>query len=162
MLGSYDPFFRLTGRAVYRPNDDWILQAGLAWRQLEDETDERTFNHTYLSYNVNATRVGLAEGKLDVTLSGVGYSSTQTNDTFVLNANAIYRLTQAVGLSGGVDYSLYKYVYFNNSEREDVWTFWIRARWQARKDLRIVGGISVDDTRFTTYTTVYVRATWRF
>jgi len=162
MMGSFDPFFRLTARVVRRVGNEWVLQAGLAWRQLENESDEGVFNHTFGQYSFIATRSGLADGKLDITLSGIGYNSTQRNDTFVTNLNATYRLSRTLLLSGGVDYSLYKYVYFNNSEREDVWTTWVRLRWEARKDIRVEGGVSVDDDRHTTYTAIFIRVTWRF
>lgn len=162
MLGSYFPFFRLSARAIYTPNELWIAQAGLAWRQLEDTSDEGTFNHTYVSYTFSVTRTSLADEKLDLTISGIGYISTQRNDVFVITSSAMYRLTKDIDLSGGIDYSLYKYIYFNNSEREDVWTYWIRARWQAKKDLRVTGGISIDDDRFATYTSIFLRVTMRF
>lgn len=162
MLGSYVPFFRLSARAVYTPNDEWIVQGGLAWRQVEDSSEEGTFNHTYGSYNFTVTRTNLSEGKLDITISGVGYLSDQTNDIFVVTSSAVYRLKEGLDLLGGIDYSLYKYLYFNNSESEDVWTYWIRARWTVKKNLRVVGGVSVDDDRFATYTTLFVRVTMRF
>jgi len=162
MMGSFDPFFRLTGRAIWRPNDEWIVNAGLAWRQLSNTSDEGRFNHTYLNYTFTVTRVGLMKDKLDLTLSSVGYNSTRTNDIFVITGSAVYKLSDVVELSGGLDYSLFKYFYFNNTERENVWTFWLRARWKPEKDWRVDGGISVDDDRFTTYTTLYVRVTMRF
>jgi hypothetical protein len=162
MLGSYYPFFRLTVRGTYQPSEEWLLTLAGAWRQLEDESNEGQFNHTYYNYAFTISRTGLLDDKLDLTLAGVGYTSTQDNDVYATTFSATYWITKELELSGGIDYSLYKYVWFNNSERENVYTYWFRTRWRPDKTWRVVGGISVDDDRFATYLTVFVRATMRF
>ena len=65
-------------------------------------------------------------------------------------------------LTGGIDYSLYKYVWFNNSERENVWTYFIRARWEVKEKVYLTGLVSIDDDRNAIWTTLAVRLTWRF
>ena len=161
MLGSYQPFYRLSGRATYRVRESLITQFSLAHRALEDENDEGTFNREYLHVQGNATWLDLADGKLDLTVSVIGYA-TDGNDVWAVGFSGDYELRPDWTLLAGIDYSLWKYDWFLDTEREDVWSFHVKARWQAKKKLRVEGGVLVDDDRFATYTTVYIKMVVKF
>jgi hypothetical protein len=65
-------------------------------------------------------------------------------------------------LSLGLDYALYKYIWFSNSERENVWTYRAELRWDPKKSLRGTLGLFIDDDRVTTWTYLVATLTWRF
>ena len=160
MLGSYEPFGRITGRVTYRaPN--WIVQGGLAYRALLDDGIESLFNHEYLNYYFTATRIGFEKGRLDATLTVSGFATDQ-NETHAVGGSLDYRPKVGVTLSTGLDYSLWKYDHFRNTEHEDVWTFWLRARWKIKRNTTLQASFEVDDDRFATYTTLSFRAILRF
>ncbi|MHC4547639.1 MAG: hypothetical protein ACYTEZ_02595 [Planctomycetota bacterium] len=161
MLGSYQPFWRLGARVTYRIAEVWIFQGGLSHRQLENESNEGTFNHEYNHGYLAATRVDAWTPGLDLTLTANGYQSS-SNDLAAVTTTADYRVSPRVRVTGGIDYSFYKYIWFNNTEHEDVWTYFARVRWEAAKRTIVTGGVSVDDARFDTWTTVFVRVTFRF
>jgi hypothetical protein len=162
MMGSYFPFWRLGARVTYRPDEVWVVQGGIGWRQLENSSNEGTFNHSYVNYYVTATRLDAWKPGLDVTVTLNGYDSSEPQDFLALTTNVDYRVNPKVKVSGGIDYSLYKYIWFSNSEREDVWTYFVRVRWEVREKVTLDGVVSVDDDRFATWTTVSARVTWRF
>lgn len=162
MMGSYFPFWRLGARVTYRPDDVWVMQGGASWRQLENSSNEGTFNHSYVNYFFTATRLDAWKPGLDVTVTLNGYDSSESQDFLALTTNVDYRLNPEVRVSGGVDYSLYKYIWFSNSERENVWTYFVRVRWDLKENVMLTGRVSVDDDRVATWTTVSVRVTWRF
>jgi len=159
-LGSYEPYGRLTGRVTYR-TEDWIAQAGLVYRALLDDGVEGQFNHEYVNFYLTATRLDLEDGKLDLSFTVNGYG-TSGNRTTAVGGSADYRVLTTLTLSTGVDYSLWKYDWFLDTEHEDVWSVWVRAKWKARKKVTVEGGVSVDDDRFATYATVFVKVIWRF
>lgn len=161
LLGAYDPFFRIGARVTRRFGEDWVVQGGFSHRELDDERDEGRFNHEYNHYYASASRLGLLDGRLDVTLLANGYAATG-NDVVAAGGHVDVRVREDVTLSGGVDYALFKYDWFQDTEREDVWTYSVRIQWDPTKDVRVVGGVTVDDDRFDTYTTVYVRVRVRF
>jgi hypothetical protein len=162
MMGSYMPFWRLGARVTYRPAEVWVIQGGLGWRQLENSSNEGTFNHSYVNYFVTATRLDAWKPGLDVTATLNGYDSSESQDFLALTTTVDYRINTKVKVSGGIDYSLYKYIWFSNSERENVWTYFVRARWELKERVTLTGMVSVDDDRVATWTTVSVRVTWRF
>lgn len=161
MLGSYEPFWRLGANATRRIGEEWVLQGGLNVRRLIDQNDEGTFNHNFVHYFANVSRLDLLDRKLDVTASLIGYSSSE-DDTLAIGCHLDYRLTGEITLSGGIDYSLFKYDFFANDEHEDVWSYSIRARWKATKKVTARIDLVVDDDDFDTWTTVVIGATVRF
>jgi hypothetical protein len=161
MLGSLEPYVRFTARASRRIGEEWIIDFGGSWRALLDDADESEFNHDYLNGLLSATRLGLVEGKLDLTLVVNGYS-TSGDDVLAVGGSGDFKLTGTVTLSGGIDYQLYKYDWLTDDEREDVWTYWARVRWKWKKNWTVGGGASVDVDRYNTYFTLYVNLTVRF
>jgi len=161
MLGSFEPFFRATARATWRPRPDIVVELGAAWRVLENSEDEGVFNHEWFNYYVTFTWIELVKEKLDLTLSASGYE-TDGNSQTVVTSNIDIRLKEKWLLSLGLDYALYKYIWFSNSERENVWTYRGELRWDPKPSLRGVLGLYVDDDRVTTWTYVVAKLTWRF
>jgi hypothetical protein len=162
LLGAYEPFLLGSLRATYRPNDDWVLQGGVAFRALEDSADEADFNHEYWSYQAGATRLSVLAEKLDVTVTLNGYSGSEAPDVLALTGGADYRLSKKVALSAGIDYSYYKYVVQQGTERDDVWTYYVDVEWKIRPKMELDGTVSVDVDDLFTYTTLSVRLTVRF
>lgn len=161
LLGSYEPFWKLGGRIDYRPNDDWMFQAGYSHRDLTSDGDEGTFNHQYDHYFANATRFGLLEDRLDLSLFVNGYDSS-FNDVVAIGGQADFRLSSEVTAAGGVDYALFKYDFFTDTERENVWTYWLDLRWKESKDFEVRGRFSLDDDEYYTYVTVELSLIVRF
>jgi len=161
MLGNYSPFTRIAVRATRRIGEDWILQGALSHRELSQQEDEGVFNHEYNQYTVMATRTGLLEGKLDLTLTANGFGSS-ANDVVTAGGHVDWRLSTTVDLSGGVDYALYKYDWFQDTERENVWSYSARVRWKVRKATELLGSVSFDDDEIDEYWTLAIRLVWRF
>jgi len=161
MLGSFDPFYRGSLKATWRPRADLVVELGGAFRVLEHSDDENTFNHEWFNYYVTFTWLDLMKDKLDLTITASGYD-TEGNSQQVITSNLDIRLKEQLLLSLGLDYALYKYIWFSNSERENVWTYRGELRWDPKPSLRGVLGLYVDDDRVTTWTYVVAKLTWRF
>jgi hypothetical protein len=161
LLGTYEPFWRLGGRVEFRPDDAWLFQAGYTRRELEDDDDEGPFNHTFDHYFATATAFGLVRPGLDLSLIMNGYESDR-NDTFALGGSADYEATKELTVSAGVDYALFKYDFLQDTEREDVWSYWLDARWRVAEKTDLRGRLSLTDDDFETYVTLEVSVTVRF
>jgi len=161
MMGVYEPFLRFTGRVTWRPDDLWIVQGGLAFRALIDDKDFGPFNHEFTNYFFTVTRVDAWRPGLDLSLTVNGYATE--NDFFVVTASGDYRLDTQWLLSAGIDYALYKYLWFQSTEHEDVWTYFLRARWDSKdKKFTVTGDFTIDDDRYATYTSLQIKVTVRF
>jgi hypothetical protein len=130
-------------------------------RELTHEQDEGTFNHEYNQYTFTATRLELLDRRLDFTFTANGYTST-SNDVAAAGGHLDFRASEEVELSGGIDYALFKYDWFQDTERENVWTYSARVRWKMRKATELIGSVSLDDDRYEETWTVFVRVVWRF
>jgi len=161
LLGSLDPFFRASIRATWRPRHDLVVELGGAWRALDDEQDEGPFNREWFNYYATFTWLELWKERVDLTLTASGYD-TDGSSQQVITSNVDVRLKEKLLLSLGLDYALYKYDWFSNSERENVWTYRGELQWDPTPSLRGNLGIYVDDDRVTTWTYFVARLTWRF
>lgn len=161
MLGSYEPFLRLSLTATRRISELWVLQLGLSHRELLDEDDEGQYNHEYNQGTLSATRLGLLDGKLDATLLGQGYSASG-DDFAVLAGHVDYRLDEKWVLRGGIDYSYYKYDYLLDTEHENVWTYSVEGRYKINPRTTARARLAVSDDRFETWTTLDLRISLRF
>jgi len=161
MLGSYEPFGRATLRATRRFSERWEAQAGLSIRRLFNTEDEGTFNRQWENYYLSVTRSGFLDKRMDLTVTVDGYDSSGDDFTAV-TANLDMRVDDRLSLSGGVDYHLYRYDWFQQDEDENVWTTYLRGRWKWKKNTTLRGGISVDNDAITTWTTVFLKVTVQF
>lgn len=161
LLGSLDPFFRASARATWRPRGDMIVELGGAWRQLATSGDESAFNREWFNYYVSGTWLDLWKEKMDLTVAANGYA-TEADTQNVLTTSLDIRLRERLRLSIGIDYALYKYDWFSNTERENVWTYHAGVRWDINDSFRAVFDLSVDDDRVTTWTSFLARLTWAF
>ncbi|MHC4953616.1 MAG: hypothetical protein ACYTGZ_06980 [Planctomycetota bacterium] len=161
MLGSFDPFFRASLKATWRPRPDLIVELGGVVRVLENSEDENTFNHEWFNYYVTFTWLDLMKDKLDLTITAAGYD-TEGNTQNVITSNVDIRLKESLTLALGLDYALYKYIWFDNTEREDVWTYRAELEWKPKPALRGVLGLYIDDDSVTTWTYLVAKLTWKF
>jgi len=161
MLGSYQPFVRVGVTATHRIEELWVVQLGVSHRELLDDDDEGLYNHEYNQGTISATRLGLLDGRLDATLIAQGYW-TSDNDFAVAGGHVDYRLDRQWTITGGIDFSYYKYDYQLDTERENVWTFSVEGRYKinARTTARARLAVSEDD--FETWTTLDLRLSLRF
>jgi hypothetical protein len=160
-LGVYEPYTRFGGRIDCRPSDEWLLQVGYSHRILDDEDDEGTFNHEYDHAYGSVTALGLLDPRLDLTLTANGYESS-LNEQIAVGGHADFRISDTVTLAGGIDHALYKYDWFQDTEREDVWTYSLSGLWRYSERLEFRARLTVDEDRFHEFTTFRVSATVRF
>ena len=103
----------------------------------------------------------LWKDRMDLTITANGYETDQSTQ-HVITSNLDIRLPKKSVISLGLDYALYKYIWFSNSERENVWTYRAEWRWDPKPELRTSLGLFIDDDRVTTWTSFIAKLTWRF
>jgi hypothetical protein len=162
LMGVYDPFGKIGGRATYRPSDQWVLQGGLAYRGLFDDMDESRYNREYTYYYFTASVLDLADRRMDITANAIGYSASGDWQTATITGDVTWRFNQKWRASIGIDYQLYKYDYLQDVEREDVYTYYLRVRWKATKTQEGSLLFFIDDDRYTEFFSLFLYWTWRF
>jgi hypothetical protein len=161
LLGNYEPYSRISGRVNFRPDDEWLIQAGYSHRMLSDDDDEGTFNHEYDHFYAGVTAMGVIAPRLDASLLLSGYDSP-SDDVLAHGGSLDYQVSDDVRVSGGIDYAFYKYDWYEDTEREDVWTYSLDAHWKYSKTVKFRARLSIDDDEDNTYTTFNVSVTVRF
>lgn len=162
LLGAYEPFLLASLRATYRPDERWAFVGGFAYRALEDDSEEGTFNHEYWQYQAGLTRLGVVAQRLDATVTLNGYTSDAGPDLVAVTGNLGYEASPKVSLSAGIDYAYYKYVVQQGSERDNVWTYYAEVEWEIKPRMELDAGVAVDVDDLFTYTLLTVRFTVRF
>ena len=137
------------------------LEGGLDFRQVDDEDDKGLFNRDFDRTFLNATWLEGLPLELQATLTFDRYDSGGI-ETRVLGGDLTRQFGRRTRASLGTYYGLYEYDVFNNSEREDVRTWYLRVRRELSERTRLDLRYEYEDDDLDDYHTVRVGTTWSF
>lgn len=170
LVTELDPFFEsLQEHFPYRQagldvghalGEHLALDLGFDLRRVRDPDDLGEFNRDWQRVHATAALHGVPDG-LELSLTGDHWNDDQERDEDSL-ALDLTLTPDPWRLSLGTFYSLYKYDFLELSEREDVRTTYLHARWAASERLRLDLGYELEDDDFDTYHTLRWGAQWRF
>ena len=160
-LLDYFPFQQIGLVASKGFRDDLTINVGLDHRWLEDSNQVGEFNHEFDRYYVNAMFIDLLTEGLDVTVtSDIWDDDQQDIQTWALDLTQ--RFEEDLRGSIGSYYSLYKYDLFQNSERDNVRTYYAKLRYEASSTLSFDVIFDYEDQRFGEFQTLTLATTWLF
>jgi hypothetical protein len=160
-LQEYFPFTQGTIGMTQSVSKRVDLDGGIDLRRVEDSSDIGENNRDWERYYVTAN-VG------DVFVSGLTASVTADfwdgdgRDIQTWGADFSRDFGKAWQGSAGSYFSLYKYDIFNNSERDDVRTYYVRAKWIRSDALTFAATIDFENDDFEQYETLRLEAIWHF
>jgi len=160
-LREYYPFEQASLLLARDFGDRWALEGGADVRRVLDQDDVGEFNRDFERGFVTATIFEGIPGDLTLSVSAdVWYADDNETESF--GAEFSRALTESSKVSLGTNYSLYKYDFFLDSEKENVRTWYVRWRKRARTGvgLDILYEFEEDDT--DEYNTLRVVVSWRF
>lgn len=108
----------------------WHVQAGYSGRRLDNDRDYGPFNREYSRFYATVSASDWPQSKLSASLSGEAWLADGGNTFYGVDAELSYRASDYFKASAGVDYALYKYGYYYQDEKTDVYTLFAKLRYK--------------------------------
>ncbi len=138
-----------------------VLDLALDARRVDDAGDLGEFNRDWERYRATATFRDVLAAHLNVGISGDVWDGDERDiTTWGLDLN--YDTLEQWKFGAGSYYSLYKYDLFQNSERDDVRTWYARAGWKIGPKLTLELSYDYEDDAQDQYNVVRGGAVWHF
>lgn len=160
-LQSYFPFAQYRLQASKGLTKRVRVDGGVDLRQVDDSGDEGPFNRDFDREWLSLVLLDSVLEGLTLTLTGdVWNSGSRDIETWGVDATR----DDASGLrwSLGSSYSLYRYDYFSNSERDNVRIWYARVRKQLSRAATVEARYDYEVFDDDTFHVLLVGATWRF
>ena len=142
--------------------DKFGLQGGFDYRQVTDDGDVGVFNRDFEHGFLTATLTNTLPAQLELSVTGDLWYSTG-DDITTWGLDLARKFGERWGASIGSYFSLFKYDVSQNTEQNDVRTYYAGVRWRqsasAAWDLRYE---YEDDPGFGYFQTLRVGAVWQF
>lgn len=130
-------------------------------RRVRDSADLGEFNRDWERYRATAVLHDALLANLDVSVSA-DFWDGDGRDISTWGADLSYDTQADWKFGAGSYYSLYKYDIFQNSERDDVRTWYGRANWKLNKSLSLELCYDYEDDNLNKYNVLRGGALWRF
>ena len=137
------------------------VYAGLDYRRVEDEGDIGPFNRDFDRYYATAAFPDLLWDDSTLSLTGETWNSPG-NDIHTWGLDLSSRLDEDTQASVGSYYSLYKYFFDVDTEREDVRTYYAEVRHSASGSTDLIARYELENEEIDTFHTLRLGVTWRF
>ncbi len=160
-LLEYFPFRQATFNVSQTLGDRTVVDVGFHMRRVSDSGDVGEFNRDWERYYATATVSDLGTEGLALSVT-VDRWNDEDRDTSSLGTDLSYDADENWTAAIGTFYSLYKYSLLEFDEREDVRTYFLRARREISESFNVDFMYEYEDDDFDTYHTLRLGALWRF
>jgi len=161
VLNSYFPYDQTQVAVSKGFGTDLELFGGVDIRRVDDESDIGRFNRDFDRYYLTASLPELLPLETALTLTAEVWDSPG-NDMQTWGLDLTKELFESTKLSVGSYYSLYKYFFDVDSERDNVRTFYGELRCSLSEEASLVARYELEDENIDTFHTLWVGVTWRF
>ncbi|MHC4607786.1 MAG: hypothetical protein ACYTAF_12805 [Planctomycetota bacterium] len=138
-MREYFPFWQVQLLASKVVSENFAVDAGAQIRELTDDSDDGTFNHEFRHYFLTPRLSGWPLERLGASLSFEFWDVPGTSEGDIMTAGfeVSHRCSENLMASVGTSYSLYEYDHYLENERQNVRIFYLRARYDTWKGIRI-------------------------
>ncbi len=105
------------------------LDGGLELRELYHDSDESLYNHEFIRVYTTATLIDLPVEGLDFSVTGQFFDSEGSEGIFAAGGEIAYEPSKQWRFVAGTSYALYKIDVLQDTEREDVQTYYGEIEW---------------------------------
>lgn len=142
-------------------SEDVLLEGGFDVRRVTAADDVGEFNRDFERYYLSVTFSDFPAKGVDFTATGESWNNGGS-DIRTWGADLSAELSSDLDASLGTYYSLYKYDYFFEQERDDVRTYYARLRHELGKNLSLNVAFEYEDNDFDDFRGVRLGLSWRF
>ncbi len=162
-LFDLNPYRQFSASLTQMLSSQVDLTGGFDVRRLTDTADEGQFNRDYERYYGTITWFDDPEDEtVSVSASVDAYRASQGDDVLAIYGDVTWQVATDWETSLGTDYSLYRYDWQFQAERQDIYSAYLRVEhdlaedWSARVQYRI------EDAAGDLFHTFEARVTWTF
>jgi len=160
-LAEYEPY-REGNVVVSQPlTEHTVLDVGVDARRVSDSGDVGEFNRDWERYYATATFSDLTTKGLALAVTADLWDDDD-RDINTFGADLSYESQKKWKAAVGTYYSLYKYVFLELDEREDVRTYYFRTNYDLSKGAELELLYELENDDLDTYNTLRLGARWRF
>lgn len=166
---EFDPFFSAAfEHSPYRQTrwlaskglgEHFAVEGGIDLRRLKDLNDEGAFNRDFERYFLTPSVHDFPAKGLSASITGEIWDS-RGRDIRSAGADVSYQFNSKLKTSIGTYYSLYKYDFFADRERDHVQTYYFKVVYKWIRDLRTDLEYEFEDDEFDEYHVLRVGLTW--
>lgn len=138
-----------------------VLDVGVDARRVSDSGDVGEFNRDWERYYATATFSDLTTKGLALAVTADLWDDDD-RDINTFGADLSYESQKKWKAAVGTYYSLYKYVFLELDEREDVRTYYFRTNYDLSKGAELELLYELENDDLDTYNTLRLGARWRF
>jgi len=138
-----------------------VLDLGFDMRRVSNAGDVGEFNRDWERYYATTTFSDFTRKGLALAVTGDLWND-KDRDITSLGADLSYDSENRWKAAIGTYYSLYKYVFLELDERQDVRTFYARTTYNLSKSAELEVLYELENDDFDTYNTLRLGARWRF
>ena len=124
--------------------------AGADTRQLTDDDDEAMFNREFTRFFLTPIIKNIPYKGMDISVTGEIWDS-EGRDTKSAGLDITHQCTDNLKVSVGTSYSLYKYDYYADTERDDVRDYYLKLNYKLTKDTKLSFSYAFEDDDFDYY-----------
>jgi hypothetical protein len=151
-LQQLEPYWQASGLIYAGLGENLAVEGGVDGRKLKDEDDESAFNHEFLRYFVTVMGGDLGTDGLEASASYESWDSyTREEEIRAVGGDITYKAADRSRVSVGTDYSLYKYDYYLDEERDQVRTYYARIKWYVVDSFRMDLAYEYEEDDFDIY-----------
>ncbi len=160
-LATYEPYRETTFDISHVFGPHTTVDVGIDVRRLDNQDDVGEFNRNWERYYTTATFNDVATKGLSMSVTGDRWDDHQ-RDIYTLGADVTYAAEKRWKASIGSYYSLYKYVFLQLDEQDNVRTYYLRTTYDLTARAQLEFLYELEDDSLGTFNTLRLGARWRF
>ena len=160
-LFDLHPYYQTRVSASKGIGEHAIVDAGVDLRRMINLAERGPFNRDYDRYHLTPSVHDWPVPGLSVSVTGEIWNGVGS-DIATAGADITYEWLRKFRASAGTTYTLYRYDYYLDQERDDVRTWYANFRYRVRDDLRLDLGYELERDSLGTFHVVKAGVTWSF
>jgi len=153
--GSYAPYYQFTLDLRQPIGDTFGAGGGVDVRQLEDESDDRLYNHSFRNFYLQADAAELWPGSR-LTVRGDLWDTVGGDDIHSVGFEVDQKVGELLRARAGTSFALYRIDLFTGKERERDRLYYLRLRWNVARGLEVDTDYHYERDSVTEYHTLIV------
>lgn len=122
------------------------ISSGIMIRDLQDENKSNRFNREFRRFYITPA-YHIKKPIMDISLILEWWDGAGTEDIKTAGLDITTTCSKKLKISIGTYYSLYKYDYYLDIERQNVRTYYLKAKYQLKDNIKIDGRFELENTQ---------------
>ncbi|MBI2191656.1 MAG: hypothetical protein HYU36_06710 [Planctomycetes bacterium] len=155
------PYYQVRWLVSKGIGEHFIAEGGLDVRRVWNDRDIGNFNREFDRYFATLSTIDFPLEGSSVSVTGDLWDSPQ-RDINSIGFDFSHQFTKKFKASLGTYYSLFKYDFLGNQERDDLRTYYVKLTYKLTRHLKVTAGYEFEDDAPDEYHELKVTVQWSF